>query len=216
MTTLIDTKMSCPCCDGVFESPVVASSNELGMATDFMPIAGGMPFIPMMIITCPTCGYSTDDMSIDKGTVAQNIKELTLERLAPLVQAKRPSASQSHKFAAMILEWQGAPAVAVADLYLSAAWCCRLGCGDNSSEDEEFFLQEAVERFERSVHNGTIGEYAAKATYLIGELYRRLGDKDRAEEWFKRVPETVDGNGELRWLVDAARQQQSEPKEEWA
>lgn len=215
MTTLIETKMSCPCCDLEFESSVVASTNQVGEATDFMPITGGMPYIPMAIVTCPTCGYSTDDMSTDEGTVPQNIKELTHERLAPLVKAKRPSASQSHKFAAMILEWQGEPEAAVADLYLSAAWCCRLGCGDDSSEDEKFFLREAVERFERSVCSGTIGEDAAQATYLIGELNRRLGDKERAEDWFKRVPEAVDGDPELGWLAKAARQQQSDPKEEF-
>ncbi len=216
MTTSIDTPQTCPCCGNTFESPMLMSTNQFATATDFMPVTGGMPFIPLEIHTCPKCGYSACGMFMGEAEVPADIKSLTHERLAPLVKAERPSAAQGYKFAAMILEWRGAPEEPVAQLYLRAAWCCRLGFGGDGEEDERFFLREAVERLEAVIGNGTIEENVAPVTYLVGELYRRLGDTVQAERWFQRVPEAVGDDDTLGWLLDAAVQQQTDPKEEFA
>jgi hypothetical protein len=49
--------------------------------------------------------------------------------------------------------------------------------------------------------------------YLVGELWRRIGDAALAEAWFDRVrTEVVDGEAQ-QWIVEAADQQRDCPRE---
>jgi hypothetical protein len=50
-------------------------------------------------------------------------------------------------------------------------------------------------------------------TYLIGELWRRIGDRARAAVWFGRVASEITDPAEQRWLVVLARTQQDDPVE---
>lgn len=49
-------------------------------------------------------------------------------------------------------------------------------------------------------------------TYLVGELYRRVGDAREAGEWFDRVAGLVT-DPKQEWVVKLAEQQKTEPKE---
>jgi hypothetical protein len=61
---------------------------------------------------------------------------------------------------------------------------------------------DGVPRDERAVIN-----------YLVGELWRRIGDAALAEAWFDRVrTEVVDGEAQ-QWIVEAADQQRDCPRE---
>jgi hypothetical protein len=50
-------------------------------------------------------------------------------------------------------------------------------------------------------------------TYLVGELWRRVGDMTLAEEWFNQVPSEVTEQATQQWVLDAARQQRDCPRE---
>ena len=50
-------------------------------------------------------------------------------------------------------------------------------------------------------------------TYLIGELWRRIGDAALAQHWFDRVPEEITEPVAQAWVVEAAEQQRQEPRE---
>ena len=50
-------------------------------------------------------------------------------------------------------------------------------------------------------------------TYLVGELWRRVGDAGRAADWFMRVQDEVTDPASQQWIVDAARQQTQCPRE---
>ena len=49
--------------------------------------------------------------------------------------------------------------------------------------------------------------------YLVGELWRRVGDERRAGEWFECVPGEVVDLSSQQWVIDAARQQRDCPRE---
>jgi len=50
-------------------------------------------------------------------------------------------------------------------------------------------------------------------TYLVGELWRRIGDIKKATAWFDRVTGEVTDPQSQQWVVDAADQQRLNPRE---
>jgi hypothetical protein len=56
-------------------------------------------------------------------------------------------------------------------------------------------------------------EERAVLTYLVGELWRRVGDTRTSAEWFERVTVEVSDTTTQRWVLDAARQQKDCPRE---
>ncbi len=69
--------------------------------------------------------------------------------------------------------------------------------------------------FERALarYDGVPKEERAVLTYLVGELWRRVGDLAKARDWFDRVPEEVREDSSQRWILAAAEQQRSDPRE---
>ncbi|HEX2716360.1 MAG TPA: DUF2225 domain-containing protein, partial [Gemmatimonadaceae bacterium] len=70
-------------------------------------------------------------------------------------------------------------------------------------------------KFEESLasFDGVPREERAVLTYLVGELWRRVGDVARAGEWFELVAEEIVDPQTQRWIIDAARQQRDCPRE---
>ena len=56
-------------------------------------------------------------------------------------------------------------------------------------------------------------EERAVLTYLVGELWRRVGDPKEAKRWFDRVAGEVSDAQTQQWVMDAARQQRDCPRE---
>ncbi len=50
-------------------------------------------------------------------------------------------------------------------------------------------------------------------TYLVGELWRRVGDYAAARRWFDRVATEIVDSATQQWVLDAARQQRDCPRE---
>ena len=74
----------------------------------------------------------------------------------------------------------------IADLLLRAAWCC---VDEGDVEAERFFRRKAAWKFEESLSSfdGVAREERAVLTYLVGELWRRVGDGGQASSWLNRV-----------------------------
>jgi hypothetical protein len=50
-------------------------------------------------------------------------------------------------------------------------------------------------------------------TYLVGELWRRVGDTKLATTWFNLVVSEIVDAQTQQWVIDAARQQRDCPRE---
>jgi len=86
-------------------------------------------------------------------------------------------------------------------------------------EKERFYLGRAAEYFERALSIGntpkddTPKENAAIFTYLLGDIYRRLGEAEKAKEWYGRVERTIKERGGDPKILEFARRQMTEPSD---
>jgi hypothetical protein len=135
--------------------------------------------------------------------------------LAPLVDNSLATGSEKYEAAAKVAMWQGRDAEDIGDLFLRAAWCC---VDEDDIEAERYFRRKAASAFEQalSTWDGVSGERRAVLTYLVGELWRRIGNASLARGWFDRVPEEVIDRRGQQWVLDAARQQRNSPREWFA
>ena len=212
MTTLMRIDLSCPCCKSTFESESLGSTNTYGKKTDFHPLTSGTSPLPLYIHTCPTCGYSGFPNDFDDTVnLSATTKELIEQRLKPLVRDEQAFPGRRYEYAGWIREWRGEPPQDVAQMYLMAAWCCD---DDGRGEDEMYYRRQALERFESALQQSRVPKPELPVvTYLIGELYRRVGEPENAARWFDRVAEAAVGRDDLAWLVQQAQKQKTDPDE---
>ena len=62
-------------------------------------------------------------------------------------------------------------------------------------------------------YDGVPREERAILTYLVGELWRRIGDLKKANIWFETVGGEITDPQNQQWVVDAAEQQRLNPRE---
>jgi uncharacterized protein (DUF2225 family) len=213
MTTLQAIELRCPICDNRFKSQAVVSTNSFGgKRTDFHERAAGTQPLPYLIHMCGRCGYSGSERDFtEDADVSPMLKEHVWNELAPKLVAGAPG-SEKYEAAAKVAEWQSMEARYVADLLLRAAWCC---VDEGDTEAERYFRRRAAWMFERALgsYDGVALEERAVLTYLVGELWRRVGDRKAANAWFNLVPDEVVDAQTQQWVVDAARQQKESPRE---
>ena len=217
MTTLHLIELTCPVCEGVFRSQTVIATNAFGgKRTDFHERAAGMQPLPYFVHMCANCGYAgmASDFEAEVNP-SDRIQEYVWSELAPALKRDLPSGSLKYEHAAKIADWQGSDTRHLADLYLRAAWCC---VDERDSEAERYFRRKATWRFADALasFDSVPQEERAVLTYLVGELWRRVGDARLAQQWFDRVPEEVTEPVAQAWVIEAALQQRQSPKEWFA
>lgn len=214
MTTLKQIELSCPICCNRFTSQAVLSTNSFGgKRTDFHERAAGAQPLPYFIHVCSRCGYAGSERDFsDEADVSPLLKEHIWDELAPKLADGVIPGSEKYEFAAKVATWQGAEPRRVADLLLRAAWCC---VDEGDTEAERYFRRDAALTFEQalSTYDGVDREERPVLTYLVGELWRRVGDVRRATEWFDRVDDEVTDAVAQQWVLEAARQQRDCPRE---
>lgn len=224
MTTLQQIELQCPVCETRFRSQAVVSTNSFGgKRTDFHERAAGTQPLPYLVHMCQHCGYTGAERDFtDEADVTPFVREHVWTELAPqFAQAAvavgpptrlQITGSAKYEAAAKVAEWQELEPRHVADLLLRAAWCC---VDEGDIEAERFFRRKAAWAFASALDgfDGVAREERAVLTYLVGELWRRVGDRAQAWTWFDRVAgEVVDGSTQ-QWVIDAARQQRECPRE---
>lgn len=213
MTTLRQIDLSCPACGNSFQSQAVVSTNAFGgKRTDFHERAAGTQPLAYLVHMCRECGYSGTERDFTGVTdVSPLVREHVLNELAPRVPVAE-TGSAKYEAAAKVAEWQGIEPRQVADLLLRAAWCC---VEENDVEAERYFRRLAAWSFEDALrsYDGVGREERAVLTYLVGELWRRVGEEEQAREWFDRVPEEIVDSTSQHWILAAAEQQRTDPQE---
>ncbi len=215
MTSLQPIDLVCPVCDNHFRSQSVLATNSFGgKRTDFHERAAGAQPLPYLVHCCSACGYSGVAQSFAEGTeVTPQVREKVLTVLTPRAAERGlDAASERYEAAAQVAEWKGEHPRHIADLLLRAAWCC---VDDHDHEGERFFRRAAAVRFEDALGMpGTVpASERAVLTYLIGELWRRIGDPRGAADWFARVEAEIIDPDEQQWVLDVARQQRDAPQD---
>lgn len=213
MTTLRQIELRCPVCDTEFKSQSVVSTNAFGgKRTDFHERAAGTQPLAYLIHMCSECGYSGAEADFKGAADVSPVLKLQIFReLAP----RRPSSvsgSEKYEAAAKVARWQGMDSRHIADLLLRAAWCC---VDEGDVEAERYFRRLAAKAFEQALesYDGVPRDERAILTYLVGELWRRVGDIKLSTWWFESVAREVVDPESQEWIVDAADQQRLNPRE---
>ncbi|MBA2686775.1 MAG: DUF2225 domain-containing protein [Gemmatimonadaceae bacterium] len=198
----------------MFHSQAVVSTNAFGgKRTDFHERATGTQPLAYLVHMCNECGFSGGVRDFTPEVeVSPVVREHVLTRLASVKTSNEATGSEKYEAAAKVAEWQGMESRHIADLLLRAAWCC---VDEGDVEAERYFRRHAAWAFEKALENyDTIPrEERAVITYLIGELWRRVGDLTQAGAWFGLISDEIINPLAQQWIVDAAHQQLTEPRE---
>lgn len=212
MTKLTDWDFICPNCAATFQSRLMLSTTLGGPThTDFRcrPVSGNPA--QYRIHSCHQCGFS-GTLDAFESTVSDDIRALVAERLSPLspeIQASMPWLKFDN--AAQIAIWSGATFREIANLFLGAAHVCQ--DHENLGEEQRFRANAADFLTLAILDKDFDPDALPRATYLVGELYRRAGDLPKAREWLNRAEALARPLRELTWLADLAARQRDEPSE---
>jgi uncharacterized protein len=214
MTKLERIHLRCPNCETQFDSTRLDAVDALGPKhTDFHVDADWQRTLCHAIHVCRRCGFAgSEGRFFSTAGVNYNVQRRVWSELAPRVGSSPLPASERYEFAALIATWDGAPLRSIGDLWLRAAWCC---VDEDDVEAERYYRRHAAWSFERSLAEYDSVDRADRAvlTYLVGELWRRVGDEALAKEWFDRVSEEIVDFPEQEWVARWAKQQHDNPRE---
>ena len=217
MTRLQQIELECPVCENRFSSHVVASTNAFGgKQTDFRECAAGTQPLPFLVHSCDRCGYTGERRDFtDDAVVTATLRSRVWEEIAPSLTAEPIAGSAKYERAAKVAGWQDAEPRRIGDLLLRAAWC---SVDEGDSEAERYFRRLAAREFESALASwdGIPRAERAVFTYLVGELWRRVGDVASSRQWLARVEGEIVDAAAQRWVADAARQQMESPREWFA
>jgi tetratricopeptide (TPR) repeat protein len=181
------------------------STNYVGQYSDFHRITSGMNPLLYLIHSCQKCGFTGGDEQFT-GKVDTIVAERIKETIYPLVRDQRLRADERWEFAARIAEWRGQDAEGVAFLYLNAAWC-----GEADRAREMFYRRKAADYFEKALEGQASNPLAI--TYLVGELYRRVGEPEVAGMWFDQAIAAAGDDPAKDLIKKLALRQKTDPKD---
>ena len=213
MTTLRQIDLCCPACGLRFSSNAVVSTNAFGgKRTDFHERAAGTQPLPYQVHMCVRCGYSGGERDFtDPRDMSPSVREHVWNELSRRVSSEA-NGSDKYEAAAKIAAWQGSDLRHIGDLWLRAAWCC---VDEGDIEAERYYRRQAAWAFEKALAYYDIvpRDDRAVLVYLIGELWRRVGDVQKASVWFCRVQDEVFDLHTQQWILEAADRQRIDPRE---
>ena len=215
MIMLTEISLTCPVCDNEFTSTAIRDRHGVTKTrTDFQEYVAGNTVVPYTIHQCPRCGYAAMPEGFE-GAADTMIQLRVWNELMPSVNDAKPAASDKYEAAAKVALWRGEPPRRIADLWLCAAWCC---VEEGDTEAERYYRRLAARCYEDalSTFDGVSRDERAVVAYVIGELWRRIGDERTAGAWFDRVTREIINAKDQRWIMEAASRQRIAPTEWFA
>jgi len=208
----MEIDLACPLCREPFRSSVAVRTSDPGpLHTDFRRETVGFQPRSHLIHTCPFCGYTAPQEDFGRRVDRPTARKM-IQALRYLVRGEIPLGCQRYEYAARCAEMLGDNPMRIADLYLSAAWTAQ---EEGQGPEETQYRGRAIRFLEHALETPGLVAASERATttYLIGELYRRIGRRDDAARWLGRVTqEIVDPKGQA-WILSLAKQQKVSPRE---
>ncbi len=141
---------------------------------------------------CPHCGYAADSIHFKEINERDKVKvaEFLMSRQVRIPHTEtrtRDQAITAFKLAIYLADLANAPSSRMAGLYLKLAWLYR-EAGDKDNENQ--LLELAVKAYDRALlsERFPVGSMTDNMViYLIGDLYRRLGDTEKATQYLSRI-----------------------------
>lgn len=205
---LYDKSVICPVCGNAFKEKAVKSSYyRIGKKDSdfFVRYLTVNPYF-YDVWLCNNCGYASLKVDFEK------LREKEIEKVKKIIKPRWKSreygsdydeniAIERYKLALLSYAVIEAKASKKAITCLKIAWMYRLL---EDSENELVFLRQALEGFNHAFLNELFPIYGMdKFTimYLIGELYRRVGEYENALLWYSQVITTPAVSPKLKDLA---------------
>lgn len=213
---LYDKKMDCPVCNKEFKTKKVRTSRLrlLQRDEDFLSYYDAENPIKYNIMVCPNCGYANyenkfneiNNMEID--LIKENILPKWHKRDFGGVRSL-DKAIETYKLALITSTLVNSPKLQLGNICLNLGWLYRL---KEDNEEEKRFLTLARDNFIVAYNMESLAGTNmddGKLSYLIGELSRRIGDKEEALSWFNtslglestRMNPTIDTMVREQWRL---------------
>ncbi len=207
VTSFKTSGFTCPACGSVFEAKTVTSITHQGQDSDFLPHYLGDNPLPFFLVQCPECSFCGYPEDYDPGFRKEKAIQVSFIKkvLSQPIAKKMPGEALKFFLTGKIYEESGRNPYHIGNLYLRGSWCCRM----KENRKAEIELQQLAVKFLRlSVEKSTISnpDNLPVVTYLIGELYRRLEDRNSAREWFGAVEEVII-DPEQQWILELTQKQ---------
>lgn len=207
----------CPNCEHKFGTRgVLGAAPVRQRTTDFHDRYNtGESLLPHLIHLCDRCGFcGTEDQYAETGDVGFKLarQHFIAERLSPNLPWVREYLVDRYEHALQVLQFGEHTPVGIADLALRGAWAA---VEERDRESERYFRRIAVDNYILALQHFDMIDPAMRAqiTYLIGELWRRLGEDALASQWYDSVENAVLDINDQQWVVSLAAQQRKNPQE---
>lgn len=198
---LYDKNVKCPVCNTEFPTKKVRTRTLrlIKKDEDFLPYYQGENPIKYRIFVCPNCGYAASE---DKYNAVSEWGKERIKREISSQWKKRSyggirtidEAIETYKLALYEGQILGENRIYLGSIALNIAWLYRM---KEDGDQENRFLKITREFYEEAyykedLYNTNMDEI--KLGYLIGEIYRRLGDINNAVKWFNVVVSSHNSN----------------------
>ncbi|WP_166240637.1 DUF2225 domain-containing protein [Paenibacillus turpanensis] len=191
VSPLYQTQVQCSYCENTFETSRVRSSFKKAVQTDSDFCLHYKEINPdyYVVRVCSWCGYASTENFSDRFTPKH--KALFKEKVADHWTMKQfggertwDMAMQTYKLGLVCAQIKEESPRIIAGLLHHIAWLHRY---KGETEQENRFLQFALEAYVRTyeVESGAVNN--ARLMYMLGELNRRLKNYHEAVKWFGRV-----------------------------
>ena len=199
--------LRCWVCEAEHDSEQPKSYLLQGRGSDLCPRPLGPSPLPLLLHTCPGCGFIGDEAAFDPEQTDDQVREWVLAGgLAASAGQTPDSAHEKYVLAAACHARRRRPSpFQLAELYLAASWSAQI---EEAADEVPPLQAEAARHLESALLIDEIAdEERAVMTYLAGELRRRLGEFDAALQLFDEAAISFTRYGGPRWLLRALGQQ---------
>ena len=216
MTTLRQIELSCPICGNSFQSQAVVTTNSFGgKRTDFHERAAGTQPLAYLIHMCGECGYSGAERDFTEEAEVSPLSEgARLERARAEVFALAGRPARRNMKPRRKLPSGRASRRGTWRIFFSVQRGAASTKAISKPSDISAGMQRGCSRERCRSYDGVAREERAVLTYLVGELWRRVGDSLRLARLVRACTPMKSSDLESQqWIVAAAEQQRISPRE---
>jgi uncharacterized protein (DUF2225 family) len=178
--------VTCPVCGEKVTIRITTSMYVSKTLMDFQRVGAVGTYYDDLIVSCPVCHFSgyVSDFSRE---IEDDVKKKVMTELKPKAAGRKLRGFEECEFAAKIYIWQKRRNKEIAHIYLIGSYLLRRAKGD-LEQKRKGFQEKAGDYFMKAL---TADEFEATErgviSYLIGELYRRIGEFQKALFWYDRA-----------------------------
>jgi uncharacterized protein (DUF2225 family) len=200
--TIFPKKVKCPIDGKKFTVYVTGSYTTTHTLNDFQEQGHIGNLYEIYVNSCPECHYCGYRSDFDT-TFSKTTKKEILKILEPFKRSKMTDVLE-HEIAVEIHQYFKRDNNDIANLYLVASYFLK-GDSLQTAKRKELqlncatYLQKAIQ-----VKEYTNVETYAKVNYLIGEMYRRIGEFDKAIQYYDFA---LNDPNKKDWLLEVASEQ---------